>query len=476
MFRKVFILIISMFLLSVFLLTYQWSMFKYGNDSENANPLHPNVKVSVKHKDGLLHIEQTIQGVKEGIYGITIPKSSEEFTCVYKTEEPCLLEDKASLKQVTVDSNEQLILEYQLPIKETQMIVTDWYVQLEQNEESVPFHLRVEVTEASKPFRQWIAPATLQADIEKEFIRYYQWEKLNAGSFPLINMIDDSYKLHQKGNLYLYSAVPLQTSFEEIYKAWEQSLNKGPSIIIVNPELAHITKTDYMIINEASLPTIQKGWLKGTIQSHYEISEEQNWLAEMMVHYILSEESEDPTISAMLKELRNGLTGNQRERFIGEVLTPDQEENFITALNQHLETSYGYPTPFFSVNQNKNSSVVPLYFVDYRSISVNGEDANVSWNAIIYEQERYFPLAGIAPLFGFDLAALPSESLYILRKDGESWRFSLDKKTFVHNEENFGVASDVLKQIQGEVYMKEQYVMELLGIDVDAGSAFLDLR
>jgi len=468
MLRKASLVIFPMLMLSTLLLTYQWSMYVYGDQTTRTSSETPEVQIQLTHSNDSISVTQTVKHLKEGTYPFIIPSNADEVQCENEEGKPCLVQNQ----EITISKNQQIHWQYQLSSNKDDKVYSDWYIKLQRNNKAIETSMNVEVIEKNDPFWQWMAPANLHADIQKEYIHYYRWSSASSSSFPLLHMSMDSYEMYKEDDLYIYGKGSLGDKYQKLINAWKRSPLEGPFIIIVNEDLQETVGKRHMILSEVDEGAISMYWLSQSLHSNYNVK--QDWLISMLTHYFYDIPIQDEKSEKMIKDLSKQLSMSQKQQFLQEINEAESTQ-LPVELDQDLQRVIGKPTAYFKQNKRKSDPYVPLYFIENKLLKVGGEEADIAWQPILYQRERYYPLAGIASLFEFELVALPSESLYILRKDGESWRFSLNKKTFVHNEENFGVVSDVLIEIQGEVFIKEKYIEELLGIRADEGSYSINL-
>ncbi len=469
MLRRSYLVIFPMLILSTLLLTYQWSMYVYGDQTTNTSTGTPDMHIQVNHTNEKLSVTQKITNLQAGTYTFFIPSNAKEIKCENGAGEPCLTQEK----EVTVSEDQQIRWSYQLQYKKDEKVYSDWYIKLQKNNRTLPMNMNVEVIEKHEPFWKWAAPAKLEADIEKDYIRYYRWTSDQAEALPLLHMSEGPYQLHQEDGLYIYSKNSLGDNYKKLLQKWRNSPFEGPFIVIVNPDLQETIGERHIIVPDLNQETIQKYWLEQSLQSSY--NTQNTWLVTMLTHYFYNISPQDKKTNKMVNALSTNLSKKQKQEFL-QLALEAETDNLAKDLDRDLQKIYEKPTPFFDLNQNRNEPFVPLYFIENKTITVEGKKVDVAWKPILYNQHRYYPLAGISSLFEFELVALPSESLYIMRKNGESWRFSLNKKTFVHNQENFGVVTDVLEKVQGEVFIREKYIEELLGIRASEGSYSIDLK
>ncbi len=443
-------------------------MYVYGDQTTRTSSEPPEVQLHLTHSNDSISVTQTVTNLEKGTYSFVIPSNADKVQCENEEGKPCLVQNQ----EITISENQKIRWQYQLSFNKDDKVYSNWYIKLQRNNKPIDTSINVEVIEKNDPFWQWMAPAKLHADIQKEYIHYYRWSSDSSRSFPLLRMEMNSYEVYKEDGLYIYAKGSVGEKYQKLINAWKGSPLEGPFIIIVNNDLQGTVGKRHMILSEVDEEAISMYWLSQSLQSNYNVK--QDWLISVLTHYFYDIPVQDEKSEKMIKDLSKQLSLSQKQQFLQEIIKAETTQ-LPVELDQDLQRVIGKPTAFFKQNKRKKDLYVPLYFIENKSLKVGGEEADIPWKPIVYQRDRYYPLAGIASLFEFDLVALPSESLYILRKDGESWRFSLNKKTFVHNEENFGVVSDVLIEIQGEVFIKEKYIEELLGIRADEGSYSINL-
>ncbi|KGP72461.1 hypothetical protein [Pontibacillus yanchengensis] len=476
--RRLFVWATPMLLLVTFLLTYQWSMFQYGDAAKSSRTYHhPITNVDVTHSQGILHITQTIEQLNEQAYKLEFPSNARDISCQYNENETCLIEKREGNQWVTVRKDEPLKFQYYLNTAGKNIVLSNWFIQLSEQDAMLPYDMNVNFTEKQNPSVQWSAPANLEADIKKEYIRYYQWEKNKTTSFPLLQFQPQEYTQIIANDLYIVKNGDFNLSVESIQKEWKDSMFTGPYVLVLNHSLKDQTGNDYMIRSNANLSTIKAGWMQSYLTSNYKIPEDQTWLIQIVQQVFEPREDVPEKVKFAADEITSVLSSEQIKLMKNEIFSSGKRVDPLDeTLNHVLQKVYGHPTPYFEELKQNSKETPPLYFIDTSSLYKNDKPLNVEWSPIFLNNERFFPIAGIAQQFNMELVALPTESMYIIRRGGESWRLYLNKKTFVHNEENFGVAAEVLTKFKGEVFIQEKFIEDLWGISVKDVSSSIYLQ
>ncbi|MFC0524020.1 hypothetical protein ACFFGV_10655 [Pontibacillus salicampi] len=480
MFRKLLVWLMPMTLIATFLITYQWSMYQEEGaasaDQANGNP---SMYLEVVHDDGVLQVNQKINGLAKEQYIVRYPNKVKDITCVYGEGKPCLTEQAEQGMTVTIGYKEQIHLSYKLPINESDMVLKNWYAKLytDQGDSMIVVDAKVDWTDKNES-NLWAAAGDQQADIQKDYIRFYQWEKSTATSFPIIKLHNGEYHRQDMKGATVWAKKGV-TSKEEVKKNFGENISFSvPVVTVVNPDIpSPEIGAGYILLPSLSEVNIQESLLSSMLQQQYPISSKGGAaIINGLVQFILSGNDVSAEASKLAEQLTISLTESQQEAFKEQLLTINKkQQGSAIALDHLLAEISGMPTSFFQLT-TKEGRVQPLYFVDPRSVNVQAKQTTIDWHSISYKQQRWYPLAGITSAFDYELVALPNQSTYVVQKGGETWRFTLNKDTFVHNQEDFGVASHVLEELNGEIFIQEQYVEDIFGVSTGISQHSISLK
>lgn len=450
-----------LFLLTLLVL-YQWSVYTYG-DQEAETPLSSHkANIRVLHDGDRIYVEQSIEAIKEGTYTVRIPEGIGSLECFYEEGQTCLLE--SSPETVTVSSNKELHFTYELPFQEEGFASSDWFIQLARNDSPLPMDMNVSITEKQPDSWIWISSAVKEAKIKKDHIDFYQWEEKKVTHFPLYSLGAEGYSEYQKGPITFYSKNSLpEHTLNKIQNIYEQ-LSEEPLVVVVGDKSK---ASDQGVLHVSSLKehSFKKAWYHWMITAGASVLDEMNWLIDSLVAYFANTSSDTEKGKKIKAALTGQLTEVEKEEFL---MLLSKKDKIQTPLyfDQTLGKVKGLETSFFQENISFGKPFVPLYFYETKEILLNNDPVKVNWRPIKIKSERFYPLGGLATLTNMEVTAIPSENVYIVRKEDNTWRFSLNQRTFIENEESFGIASEVLIGVNKDVYMKERYIKEILGISV----------
>ncbi|KGX88564.1 hypothetical protein [Pontibacillus litoralis] len=464
MFRSFLVWMTPVLLLLTFLLTYQWSLFQSGSAAQLSKQQHdPKTVVEVTHRNHQFYITQTFTDLSEKSYEVVIPKQAEHMQCKYNENEECIVETQEDKQWVTIREQEQLELEYTIAAPADQMLYTNWFTHLKDDGEDVLMDVEVNfATESGKPSK-WIAPSNSMASIEKEHIQFFQWEKDNVSDMPLIHLINGNYEEYTFNDLFVYAKEGFSVPLEDIQLAKDKI--DEPLVMVFDPTIESQVGDGYIVTPNANVPSIKADLLTSRLHNQYTITDQDKHILHAVIHLFEPKVEVSEKSKAIAEQIRSTFTLEQVNLWKELVLTTEGKgQNFPHALDQSLSSVYGYPTTYFQTSGKRNVPI--LYFFDTRPLYVNGDEANVKWHSVLLNEERYFPLAGLAELFQFEVVAIPSESEYIVRKGQNSWRFNVNKDTFIYNQEDFGIKKKGVVEIAEEVYIKSSLIEDIWDITV----------
>lgn len=475
MIRKALLYTTPLIFLLILLVLYQWSMYTYGPASTEESGDPPASSITITHSPSGTDIEQTIKGINEGTYILVVPNGAEEMECVYEEGESCLMEETSSSINVTVSSNKKLHFTYRISSGEAeQAFGSHWFMKIKQKDSYIPMNMKVSLAEKQPSHWTWFSPAKKEAVIKKSTIDYYKWEAQKTDHFPLYVIDTKGYVEQTRGSLTIYSNKKLSeqnlNNTEKLYR----SLSDQPLILLVGRDVPDGSK-GVLSIPSFSLENVEKAWYRMLVTSNYDIPDEERWLIESIVAYATSTEPDSEKGEKVKQALDAELSAEEKDAFLNSI-SKKRKGTLVANLDQSLSEVEGLETTFFQKNKEKEKPFVSLFYYETKPIVINGERNDVAWAPILMNNDRSFPLGGLAEVLHIDVTGIPGEGIYIVRKGEDTWRFTLGKQTFIENEESFGIASDVLFQLNGEVYIKERYMKEILGIHVQEDSNNLYIR
>ncbi|KGP92339.1 hypothetical protein N780_00055 [Pontibacillus chungwhensis BH030062] len=472
MIRKSLLYIIPLIFLLTLLVLYQWSMYTYGDQEADASAPSPKTNVRITHEGASVYVEQSFTAVREGTYSLRIPEGIKNIECVYEEGKPCLLEKSSTV--VTVSANKELHFTYELPFEDEDWISGVWFIGLERNDSFVPIEIEVSVIEKQPSKWLWMSPGLEVAQIKKDHIDFYQWEERKADSFPLYPFEAEGYSEQQKGLITFYSKDRLpEKTLEQIQDVYEP-LSDEPLIVIVGSK-SKPSQKGVIHVASLNLHSFKESWYYSLLTAGSSVPEEMKWLIDSVVAYAANTSPNTEKGKKIKTALIEQLTEKESEKFLTS-LSREEETQIPTYLDEMLGEVKGLETSFFKENMSLETPYVPLYFYETKDILVNSNPVKVSWRPIKINGDRFYPLGGLATLIDMDITGIPSENVYIVRKADDTWRFSLNKQTYIENEESFGIASEVLIQVNKEVYIQERYMKDILRIDVQEGNQTLYIK
>ncbi|MEH7524443.1 stalk domain-containing protein, partial [Bacillus sp. JJ1503] len=121
---------------------------------------------------------------------------------------------------------------------------------------------------------------------------------------------------------------------------------------------------------------------------------------------------------------------------------------------------------FFTLNEGKVDSLVPLYFYDSRKVVVNGT-ANEGLEVIFEEGNSMFPFINTMIALDYEAEVLTDKETILLKKGSNTYRFFLNRNIFIYNEDDYGLLERPLAVINGNIYMSGQWIETLFKVTIE---------
>jgi hypothetical protein len=441
-----------------------WQWHAYSKEMEKPVDIElASQQVSIKTESNSLLIIQKLSGLtgkKE--YTFSLPSGVKEWQCIQEDGKDCEQQDE-SLTTLKADAKGSLHIQYYLPVNtnERAFLYNDWLASFSNVQVS---DTKVELIDSSNRNGTWVMGIPLIGNKKLDFIDYYVFEGELA--HPSLYWQANSLRLDEVDHkLVVYSEQ--QGSVTPTFKAW-QELSDRPQVTVVKTNQLQEGNGNGMIITRPDVEPelLERKLIYSFIKSRFDqLPIEQSWLVDLHVSLYLNIESQIPKSNQMIQELRSKLSEEEIKNYLEIFLTEDTHFK-SNQLDDILKTVKGKKTSFFDLNKNEEVSIIPLYYVDERNVSVMG---NVQENLhIVYMEDRIlFPFVETLAALGFQVKALPNNETLLLTKGLNSYRFYVNQNIFIYNEEDYGLLENPLTKINHTIYMDYQWLTSLFQIEID---------
>lgn len=467
MLKKTLFFLVTLFLIIAGLIGYQWFLYNYSDQAQNPVQLEPlTYNFTVTHKDNNLYIEHKIQNMVQEEYDVSFPNNISDLSCQYPDESECEINNEGNQNVFRTNGNQSVTLMYQQFIDSNRSnFYEDWFIQFLSSElEPLIANIEVKLSEEMNMDTTWVAGAFEEANIQREHLRYFAWQKESTTDLP---MYMAPYVLEKDPNF---------NSNVSFYKQPSSSINFNTEWVSVLPERAGLTIVNsnedqtytapLLVIGKESLNNRELAELALTtfLLNRKPPSESINWMWAAFPSLILDYDTGEGKANKISKELLT-LDEGVKEELYKWFMEQSSERVTAAEIDEKLSSLMGYRTTFFSENEIKSDPFVPLYFFDQRQIIINDEKKINEWQAVYRQNELFIPINHLSEEFGFEMIEV-SSGAYFLTKGNNSLRFYKNEDYFIYNEENYGLTSTPIKQFGDKVYMTENFIENFLDIEV----------
>ncbi|RFU71154.1 hypothetical protein D0469_04240 [Peribacillus saganii] len=435
------------------MLLWQWQWYSENRDktTEIINP-HAVQYLKITHTKGAVTVEQTIKGLPAGTYTVE-NQNIQKWSCIENQTSNCTPKEKAGK---TVRSNgKQLRFSYSFPLNSNKpsFVLMNWSLRIKNI--SID-NTRVEIIESGNRKGMWAAGAPVLANKVKKYIDYYVFEG-NAESFPLyfhsgkLSHRKLSNKLEIYGELAPDQASRLKQAVAEI--------SDFPFLaIIATDQYPEYKAGNLMIIS--SLQGLEQELLTQYLQLQYPfLDKQETWLQSYIGQLLFSQKTQSEKVHLINKSIEEELSADQQSRFI-EILKEEKGRIYSAQLlDALLSKAAGQKTSFFTENRFTAKSVIPLYFIENKNVLVNRNEINGE-RAIYIKNQRFYPFETVASSLGYAINMV-NPTHYLITRDSNSYRFYLDKSSFLFNDKTYGISENPFLTLNEKVYIQEIWLNEI---------------
>ncbi|OEH93931.1 stalk domain-containing protein [Bacillus solimangrovi] len=465
--------IFGMLILFVFIITglvgYQWLSYQRGESAVVRMQTSPlNYEIKVTHQAGRLKVEQNVQNIQQQQFYVQIPKGSSDVLCEFDSKSKCEWIGDPKSKQLNVEGAPKVTLTYELSLNEedTSRWLEDWYIKF-LDEELQPYaaNMSVTVSEETNTAIAWAAGALNLADVKREYLRYFAWEKQNTTSFPLYMSEEPLAKLSNDKVLSYLS----ESATYNLNNSWFENLPDYSGLTVVSTTKSNVKLAPLLVVLPVEINQTdadEEIALAYILDSKRPSTEDITWIWKVFPPLVNQQITVDGKVGQMVEQLQTQLNEEELERFIIWLFEKETELVTLQDLDDALSYVTGRQTQFFSINGEISAPLEPLYFVDERDVYFGGKQINQNWHAVYQRGKMYLPLVQVVKAVGFEVTEFEGEETFLVRKGGNTWRLFLNESFFIYNQEDYGLTSKPLEKINGHVYISEKWFEEILRLEI----------
>lgn len=444
------------------LLFWQWDA--YSKEMEQPADMElANQKISIKTETDMLIITQKLSGLtgKKEI-PFALPSEVINWKCLLEDGSECEKQQE-SVTSIKPDNKGNIQIQFTLPIKanEKAFLFNQWLASFSNVQVT---DTKVELIDSTKRNGTWVMGIPLIGNKKLDLIDYYVFEGQLAN--PSLYWQAGSL-LQEKVDTKLMIYSEQDGNQDQTYTSLQQISNRPHVTVVITNQLQEGNGNGMIISRPDIKPEmLEKKLLYSLLKLKFDnLPIEQSWLVDLHVTMLLNSESQISKSNQIIQELKLKLTEAELESYLQVFLS---EEIFYTPqkLDEILASVTGKPTTFFDDNKNEDMNLIPLYFLEKRSISVKGKIQR-DLHIIYMGDEKLFPFVETLSSLGFQVKVLSDNETLLLTKGLNSYRFYVNQNIFIYNEEDYGLLENPLTKINQTIYINYQWLTSLFNIQID---------
>ncbi|WP_102347050.1 stalk domain-containing protein [Bacillus sp. Marseille-P3661] len=473
MIKRVAVLLLMLLVTITGLIGYQWILYKLNNSNlEIAQHTPLDTEIELFHNNEKILIEQKVSNLLQSNFIVKLPHNISDLRCKTANGDNCNLVNEGREHRIYLENKTTVSFTYAIltDSQETAWWFDDWFVQFSNLEnEIIPMNFEVMLTEKNKT-TSWVAGASEIAIVEKDHLDYYVWSKQDSSELVLYMTSDSLHDNNEYGPLISIYSSEQKQDIEGLHNLIDK-LSSQFELTIVRSAHDDVYYSSQLIVVplETESKKIEELILSVYIKRFKQpYNDDIAWIWDVLPAFILDRPVGTSKVYEMSVELLEHVPSETKESFrkwLLEENVPAIKVNSLD-LDHHLKLGTHLSTTFFSKNINQTAPLVPFYYTESRSVFFQNRKLNNDWAPVVRNEEVYFPFEVTLKGLGFNLTVFSKEKLYLLSKSGNSWRFYLDKTYFIYNQEDYGLLKKPLEQFDGEVFISEKWLEQLLKVDV----------
>ncbi|MBA2174288.1 hypothetical protein H0266_05150 [Halobacillus locisalis] len=454
--KKVLLPVLLFVSVSSLLLLYQWGSYDQPGENVSADQSVEAIKVDIKVKRDQFIVEYTFNEWESGTYLVLPPNDQVKVLC----SPDCDIKKRKNGYKWANDSSKPMTLTYQLPYKEGTQAFS-WTLEFMRNNEKMNPSYQVSLEDYVNQEYTWIGLTTKNSDIKKDFVRYYQFQPTSHPNFPLLLLTNPTKGVWDAGKWMVTYSKENELKDETKRRILELTSEYAPALIELDQSESE-SGEGVVSIKGRDMSQLERVVFLKQLKGQYPETD-QDWVFDTLEKVFFSSGDQSTKSGVMALDIQATLSDEQLNVLKEKLLQQSNEGTLIKRADNLLSEVYGKTTSYFSLNNGK-SPVIPLYYRYDKGLMWS--DDSFKGSMILVRGEEYLPFEAMVKRANYRLTKFESDKLFRVEVPGRTYRFYLNRSTFILNEQEFGVANDLLRMIDGKLYMKKEYVEDLLDIAV----------
>lgn len=441
--RIFFTILLVLLLVTGGVLVWQWNV--YSNHQTDSKTFEVNETIRMSVTNQTITINHEFEGLPKGDYSLQNTKELKISCREDKTK--CEMANKDHLKT----NGGKIVLTYSFKTPQAAAyVLNNWAVQIKDVKMN---QTQIELTHYGKHVGIWAAGANLMGQTKKENISYFVFTGKD-GIFPLY------YQNKELKNIEYNGYTGYGESADRVLKAAKQYEVKTPFTFIISNKVDSFTAKSLLIRSsgEKMIQVLRNRFYN----TYYPIkNHDEKWLQSLIGAYVLDEKVEGKS-KILRGELSKQLSKDEQALFISLMKKHRGHDFSARYLDQLLSEVTGMKSEYFYRNKSEKRPLSPLYFTNNAKwYDHQGKGSNIE--AITMNSKRYYSLTQVTEHLGFKI--LPISRTYIYLTNGtQSFRLYPGKNTFLYNDKAYSIKGELLKELNGKFYIREEYLLKIFNI------------
>jgi hypothetical protein len=462
--KKVSVLIISvLFIVLSATVVWQWVLYSNKTGQVTSKPVEDIIQsVTVKVDQKGLAIKQVFNNLQNGSsYGAITPEQATDLVCTTSDGAPCQYDLETNSIKAKGDS-----LQFEYFIKfdpaAVEFILNDWLVLLSEPGTTMT---RIEIVDRIHPKGTWVAGLPVKGYRQMEVVDYYVFE--GKGENPSIYWENKGLnKFSGQRGIHYYSSSKEHSGIYQFDSLKTFAENDHMSVVFNNDN--RIVHGNGLLLAPSSLSKneLKKQLAISLLSRRFQgLKPDERGVLDALASLVTNEPATTSKNEAIVSELQTKLTTAELSEFIL-LLGEGGSDIDHSVLDERLASIKGMHTNFFTLNKQDETGPYPLLFNDGRRLIANGQEVS-DWDVVIEGDKELFPLKETLSLFGFDIKSDPNLNWIKVKSSRSLYSFNLKNKTFVTNEQTFGLLESPFKKINGKVFIEKQWLEAIFKLSIE---------
>lgn len=459
---------VLLLLLTSGILFFQFQVYS-TNLEEGNDEFTYSQEIEIVYRNKSLDIRQHFKNLSNQAIEIQWPKKAVNQSCFITTKNSC---DRLSkdLKSFKVGELKSQSVSYIIPLEgglTSKTLIQDVFAQLTNGD--VKF-TTVHISTDSTVKGQWVTGLPLTGQQSLSLVNY--------AMFSGEGQIDDLY--WQSENLALqyeqpvvsiYSSSPIAANLREAIGKLN-FLNEEHMAIVQGQNINNNAVKRILFLPDLSIQSIQRNVVLSQVLSEYEITNNTDWLPEIIAAYIVKSDFISTKAKKIKEQLDNYLSPTQMEQWVTDLKNLQGQKVSPKILDNKLTAILGAKTSYFQLNLESQTVIYPILLEDTRAVYIDDlphEEVKV----IVHEGQILYTAQPLLETLGY--TANEGKNGYYVNSATRVFRFPKEPGFYVFNQRRYNTISQPIIKIADQYFIEEAWLTRLFLVELQKGDKRINI-